>query len=29
MAYARAHNIPLSIRNGGHSYAGWSSETAG
>jgi FAD/FMN-containing dehydrogenase len=25
MAYARAHNIPLSIRNGGHSYAGWSS----
>lgn len=25
MAYARAHHIPLSIRNGGHSYAGWSS----
>ncbi|MHA5052339.1 FAD-binding oxidoreductase [Streptomyces sp. SD15] len=25
LAYARAHSIPLSIRNGGHSYAGWSS----
>ncbi|WP_405779190.1 FAD-binding oxidoreductase [Streptomyces sp. NBC_00859] len=25
LAYARAHHIPVSIRNGGHSYAGWSS----
>ncbi|MER5442927.1 FAD-binding oxidoreductase [Streptomyces sp. NPDC002790] len=25
LAYARAHKVPLSIRNGGHSYAGWSS----
>ncbi|MFI6338478.1 FAD-binding oxidoreductase [Streptomyces sp. NPDC050535] len=25
MAYARAHAIKISIRNGGHSYAGWSS----
>ncbi|WP_406154252.1 FAD-binding oxidoreductase [Streptomyces sp. NBC_01023] len=25
LAYARAHRIPVSIRNGGHSYAGWSS----
>ncbi|MFE7838214.1 FAD-binding oxidoreductase [Streptomyces sp. NPDC057474] len=25
LAYARAHEIKVSIRNGGHSYAGWSS----
>jgi FAD/FMN-containing dehydrogenase len=25
LAYARAHRTPVSIRNGGHSYAGWSS----
>ncbi|MFJ9034975.1 FAD-binding oxidoreductase [Streptomyces sp. NPDC102406] len=25
LAYARAHHIPVAIRNGGHSYAGWSS----
>lgn len=25
LAYARAHHVPVSIRNGGHSYAGWSS----
>ncbi|MDQ0775709.1 FAD/FMN-containing dehydrogenase [Streptomyces aurantiacus] len=25
LAYARAHDIRVSIRNGGHSYAGWSS----
>jgi FAD/FMN-containing dehydrogenase len=25
LAYARAHRIPVSIRNGGHSYAGYSS----
>ncbi|MEV7346561.1 FAD-binding oxidoreductase [Streptomyces sp. NPDC093544] len=25
MAYARAHAIKISIRNGGHSYGGWSS----
>ncbi|MFI5660990.1 FAD-binding oxidoreductase [Streptomyces sp. NPDC051684] len=25
LAYARAHKVPLSIRNGGHSYGGWSS----
>ncbi|MFD5631414.1 FAD-binding oxidoreductase [Streptomyces sp. NPDC127072] len=25
MAYARAHALRISIRNGGHSYAGWSS----
>ncbi|WP_055490606.1 FAD-binding oxidoreductase [Streptomyces sp. TP-A0356] len=25
MSYARAHNIKVAIRNGGHSYAGWSS----
>jgi FAD/FMN-containing dehydrogenase len=25
LAYARAHAVPVSIRNGGHSYAGWSS----
>ncbi|MGW1669643.1 FAD-binding oxidoreductase [Streptomyces sp. NPDC002324] len=25
LAYARAHDINVSIRNGGHSYAGWSS----
>lgn len=25
MAYARAHAIKISVRNGGHSYAGWSS----
>lgn len=28
LAYARATNTPVSIRNGGHSYAGWSSGTA-
>ncbi|WP_105974048.1 FAD-binding oxidoreductase [Streptomyces geranii] len=25
LAYARAHSVPVAIRNGGHSYAGWSS----
>jgi FAD/FMN-containing dehydrogenase len=25
LAYARAHNIQVAIRNGGHSYGGWSS----
>ncbi|MBD0840455.1 FAD-binding oxidoreductase [Streptomyces sp. TRM68416] len=25
LSYARAHRLPVSIRNGGHSYAGWSS----
>ncbi|MGP4052423.1 FAD-binding oxidoreductase [Streptomyces sp. 2A115] len=25
ISYARAHKIPVAIRNGGHSYAGWSS----
>ncbi|WP_128379815.1 FAD-binding oxidoreductase [Streptomyces cavernae] len=25
LAYAKAHRIPVAIRNGGHSYAGWSS----
>ncbi|MEU9962168.1 FAD-binding oxidoreductase [Streptomyces sp. NPDC050982] len=25
LAYARARSVPVSIRNGGHSYAGWSS----
>ncbi|MGP4002645.1 FAD-binding oxidoreductase [Streptomyces sp. 8N706] len=25
LAFARRHSIPVSIRNGGHSYAGWSS----
>lgn len=25
LAYARAHDIKVSIRNGGHSYGGWSS----
>lgn len=25
LSYARAHKIPVAIRNGGHSYAGWSS----
>ncbi|MEV0642340.1 FAD-binding oxidoreductase [Streptomyces sp. NPDC050619] len=25
LAYARAHTLPVAIRNGGHSYAGWSS----
>ncbi|WP_369170389.1 FAD-binding oxidoreductase [Streptomyces sp. R28] len=25
LAYARAHNLHVAIRNGGHSYAGWSS----
>ncbi|MGW3942616.1 FAD-binding oxidoreductase [Streptomyces phaeochromogenes] len=25
LAYARSHAVPVSIRNGGHSYAGWSS----
>ncbi|MEV8022572.1 FAD-binding oxidoreductase [Streptomyces sp. NPDC086554] len=27
LTYARAHDIPVSIRNGGHSYGGWSSGT--
>ncbi|CAM5533123.1 FAD-binding oxidoreductase OS=Streptomyces alboniger OX=132473 GN=CP975_16540 PE=3 SV=1 [Streptomyces alboniger] len=27
LAYARAHRAPVAIRNGGHSYAGWSSGT--
>ncbi|MFH8990559.1 FAD-binding oxidoreductase [Streptomyces sp. NPDC017940] len=27
LAYARAHDTPVAIRNGGHSYAGWSSGT--
>ncbi|MGA4841030.1 FAD-binding oxidoreductase [Streptomyces sp. G45] len=27
LAYARAHDIRVAIRNGGHSYAGWSSGT--
>lgn len=27
LAFARRHSIPVSIRNGGHSYAGWSSGT--
>ncbi|WP_447038801.1 FAD-binding oxidoreductase [Streptomyces sp. DSM 118878] len=27
LAYARAHRTPVAIRNGGHSYAGWSSGT--
>ncbi|MGW6267978.1 FAD-binding oxidoreductase [Streptomyces sp. NPDC055060] len=27
LAYARAHRVPVSIRNGGHSYGGWSSGT--
>ncbi|WP_282795970.1 FAD-binding oxidoreductase [Streptomyces sp. CC224B] len=27
LAYARAHDVPVAIRNGGHSYAGWSSGT--
>ncbi|MEV0173022.1 FAD-binding oxidoreductase [Streptomyces sp. NPDC050803] len=25
LAYAHAHHLPVAIRNGGHSYAGWSS----
>ncbi|MFJ8542944.1 FAD-binding oxidoreductase [Streptomyces sp. NPDC093586] len=25
LSYARAHRVPVAIRNGGHSYAGWSS----
>ncbi|GHB77890.1 hypothetical protein GCM10010377_80180 [Streptomyces viridiviolaceus] len=25
LSYARAHHVPVAIRNGGHSYAGWSS----
>ncbi|MEV0223421.1 FAD-binding oxidoreductase [Streptomyces sp. NPDC050704] len=25
ISYARAHQVPVAIRNGGHSYAGWSS----
>ncbi|OAH13335.1 FAD-binding oxidoreductase [Streptomyces jeddahensis] len=25
LSYARAHKVPVAIRNGGHSYAGWSS----
>ncbi|WP_328537995.1 FAD-binding oxidoreductase [Streptomyces sp. NBC_00344] len=25
LAYSRAHGVPVSIRSGGHSYAGWSS----
>ncbi|MGW2224766.1 FAD-binding oxidoreductase [Streptomyces formicae] len=27
LSYARAHRTPVAIRNGGHSYAGWSSGT--
>lgn len=27
LTYARAHDVPVSIRNGGHSYGGWSSGT--
>ncbi|MFF1376369.1 FAD-binding oxidoreductase [Streptomyces sp. NPDC058308] len=27
LKYARAHRTPVAIRNGGHSYAGWSSGT--
>ncbi|MGW7056723.1 FAD-binding oxidoreductase [Streptomyces sp. NPDC054887] len=27
LAFARAHRTPVAIRNGGHSYAGWSSGT--
>ncbi|MFD9908191.1 FAD-binding oxidoreductase [Streptomyces sp. NPDC059063] len=27
LAYARAHDVRVAIRNGGHSYAGWSSGT--
>ncbi|MER5771656.1 FAD-binding oxidoreductase [Streptomyces sp. NPDC001985] len=27
LAHARAHGVPVSIRGGGHSYAGWSSGT--
>ncbi|MEU6084607.1 FAD-binding oxidoreductase [Streptomyces sp. NPDC047108] len=27
LAFARRHSVPVSIRNGGHSYAGWSSGT--
>lgn len=27
MTYARAHDVPVSVRNGGHSYGGWSSGT--
>ncbi|KUJ65366.1 hypothetical protein ACZ90_49455 [Streptomyces albus subsp. albus] len=27
LAFARRHGVPVSIRNGGHSYAGWSSGT--
>ncbi|WP_328311507.1 FAD-binding oxidoreductase [Streptomyces sp. NBC_00442] len=27
LAYARAHHTPLSVRSGGHDYAGWSSGT--
>ncbi|WP_055525730.1 FAD-binding oxidoreductase [Streptomyces graminilatus] len=25
LSYARSHSVPVAIRNGGHSYAGWSS----
>ncbi|MFE9123593.1 FAD-binding oxidoreductase [Streptomyces sp. NPDC007172] len=27
LAYARAHHAPISVRSGGHDYAGWSSGT--
>lgn len=27
LTYARAHDVPVSLRNGGHSYGGWSSGT--